>query len=62
MISPVKGSELAEQIELARQDLESWPQWLKDAARIGVEESIGADAAERTLRGWPKLSAADFID
>lgn len=37
MSNPAKRSELAEQIELARQSIERWPGWLKDAA--GVENT-----------------------
>lgn len=62
MCSPVKGSELARQIELARQEIERWPQWLKDAAGIDAEEPVESAAAQKTLRCWPRLSPADFMD
>ena len=65
MISPVKGSELAEQIERARQRIERWPQWLKDAAGIDGEESgesVDSGAAPKPLRCWPRLCPGDFID
>lgn len=62
MISPVKGSDLAKQIELARQSIEHWPQWLKDAAGIGGEASVESGAAQNPLRCWPRLSPSDFLD
>jgi len=33
MINPVKGSGLAEQIELARRSIEEWPQWLRNTSQ-----------------------------
>ena len=58
-MSPVKGSDLAEQIELARRSIESWPQWLKDASRIG-KEPVEPEARQEPLRYWPRRSASDF--
>lgn len=65
MISPVKGSKLAEQIERARQRIERWPQWLKDAAGIDFkepEEPVESGAANEPLRCWPRLCPGDFMD
>lgn len=63
MCSPVEGSELAAQIERARQRIERWPQWLKDAAGIASEEPVDSPAsAHEALRCWPRLSTADFLD
>lgn len=62
MIRPVKGSELAEQIELARQRIERWPEWLKDAADVGGKESVESDPARELAGKRIPLSAADFID
>lgn len=58
-MSPVKGSDLAKQIELARQDMERWPEWLKEAVAIGRKESSPAQKPSGTE---PRLSDADFID
>lgn len=62
MIRPVKGSELAEQIELARQRIERWPEWLKDAAGVSGKESVESDSAQATVGSRIPLSTADFID
>jgi hypothetical protein len=62
MIRPVKGSGLAEQIELARQSIERWPEWLKDAAGIGGKESDESDSAKGRASNSIPLSSADFID
>lgn len=62
MISPVKDSDLAKQIERARQRIERWPQWLKDAAGIGGAASAESADAQKNLKCWPKLSTADFLD
>lgn len=61
MISPLKGSELAEQIERARQRIERWPEWLKDAAGIGGKEPV-EPTAQKPASSRSRLSDADFID
>lgn len=61
MISPVKGSELAEQIERARQRIERWPEWLKDATGVGGKEPLESTAQEPSGSRL-RLSDADFID
>lgn len=58
-MSPVKGSDLAKQIELARQDMERWPEWLKEAVAIGRKESATAQKPSGTQ---PRMSDADLID
>ncbi|HEY5758897.1 MAG TPA: hypothetical protein VIU34_23880 [Steroidobacter sp.] len=60
-MSPVKGSDLANQIELARQSIERWPQWLKDAAGIGKESDEAVSGEKSSIPKIP-LSPADFID
>ena len=61
MINPVKGSELAEQIERARQRIERWPEWLKSAA--GVTSKEPADSPSRKAADTEaRKSTADFID
>jgi hypothetical protein len=62
MINPVKDSELAEQIEIARQSIERWPEWLKDAVGISGEEPVDLASAQKALTCTSRLSAADFID
>lgn len=62
MTRPVQGSDLAEQIELARQNLERWPEWLKDAAGVGGKEVAESAAAQKPSEGRLRLSDADFID
>lgn len=62
MIRPVKGSELAEQIERARQRIERWPQWLKDAAGVSNNESVEPSPAQDSSGSKPRWSIADFID
>lgn len=61
-MSPVKGSDLARQIELARQNIERWPQWLKDAAGITGKESVEPASGEGTSTGRIPPSAADSLD
>jgi hypothetical protein len=62
MIRPVNGSELAEQIELARQRIERWPEWLKEAAGVGGKESVESDSAQGLAGNRIPLSTGDFID
>jgi hypothetical protein len=62
MIRPVKGSELAEQIELARQRIERWPEWLKEAAGVGGKESAESDSVQGLAGNRIPLSTGDFID
>jgi hypothetical protein len=61
-MSPVKGSDLAKQIELARQNIERWPQWLKDAAGITGKESVEPVSGEETSAGRTPPSTADSVD
>ena len=61
MISPVKNSEVAEQIERARLRIERWPEWLKDAVGVGGKEPVESTAQKRSS-SRPRLSDADFID
>jgi hypothetical protein len=60
-MSPVKDSDLAKQIELARQEIEHWPQWLKDAAGIG-KETVDPVSGEKSSVPRIPLSPSDFID
>jgi hypothetical protein len=60
-MSPVKGSDLAKQIEMARQEIERWPQWLKDAAGLS-KELVQTPCGEVRLSPRIPLSPADFID
>ncbi|GFE78268.1 hypothetical protein GCM10011487_02680 [Steroidobacter agaridevorans] len=62
MIKPVKGSDLEEQIELARQRIERWPQWLKDAAGMGGKDDVESSSSEKLPDGRIRLSPGDFID
>lgn len=62
MITPVKGSELAEQIERARQRIERWPEWLKDAAGIDGKEAVEPPPAQEPSSIRALMSAAAFID
>ena len=48
MSNSAKRSELAEQIELARQSIERWPEWLKDAAGV---ENTDANPKSSTSQG-----------
>ncbi|MFC4310149.1 hypothetical protein ACFPN2_13745 [Steroidobacter flavus] len=60
-MSPVKGSDLERQIEMARRELESWPQWLKNASGIGDKKAVVAsDGNAPATRLAPSLS--DFLD
>jgi hypothetical protein len=60
-MSPVKGSDLERQIELARRSIESWPQWLKNASGIGDRKTVDArDQNASATRLAPHLS--DFLD
>lgn len=61
-MSPVKGSDLANQIELARQNIERWPQWLKDAAGITDKALIEPASSEKTSTGRISSSTADSVD
>ena len=61
-MSPVKGSDLAKQIELARQDIERWPDWLKEAAGIGRKGAVESSPAQQPSGSGPQISDADFID
>ncbi len=61
-MSPVKGSDLARQIELARESIERWPQWLKDASGIGKESVEGAPGERQAIAPKIPLSTGDFID
>jgi hypothetical protein len=60
MIKPVKGSELEEQIQLARQRIERWPEWLKDAAGIGGEDDVESSSSEKLPEGRIGLAPGDF--
>ena len=62
MIKPVKGSELAEQIERARQRIERWPQWLKDAAGVNNNETVEPSPGREPSGSRARWSTADFID
>lgn len=62
MIRPVEGSELAEQIERARQRIERWPQWLKDATGVNSDESVERSPAQDSPGSRARWSMADFID
>lgn len=61
-MSPVKGSDLAKQIELARQEIESWPEWLKVATGITGKEPGESSSEQKSSGGRLKMSDADFID
>lgn len=61
-MSPVKGSDLAQQIELAREDIERWPEWLKEAAAIGRKESVETLSAPKPSARSLPITDADFID
>lgn len=64
MSNPAKRSELAEQIELARQSIERWPGWLKDAA--GVESvdirDLKSSPGESTAGSESALPVSDSED
>lgn len=61
MIRPVKGSELEKQIEQARQRIERWPEWLKDAAGVNGKE-IPESPFRKPSDSRPSFSTGDFID
>lgn len=61
-MNPVKGSDLAQQIELARQDIERWPAWLKEAAAIGRKEPVEISPEQKPAARPASISDADFID
>jgi hypothetical protein len=62
MIRPVEGSELAAQVERARQRIERWPEWLKDAAGVGGKEDLRSPSSQQQPNGSARLSVSDFID
>jgi hypothetical protein len=57
MSPPAKRSELAEQIELARQGIDRWPGWLKDAAGIRGTDNAEASADQPSARNANKAPA-----
>ena len=61
MSKPAKRSELAEQIELARQGINRWPEWLKGAAGVDRDDSIAPTTTQET-RNAVQASVVDPED
>ncbi|WP_116811657.1 hypothetical protein [Steroidobacter cummioxidans] len=62
MSNSPKRFELAEQIELARQGIDRWPGWLKDAAGVDETEQPESTSTREAASTPSKIAIPDPLD